>query len=429
MKIWPTTLALLLAAAPAGATDAFALHDGDRVVFYGDSITEQKFYTTIVEDYVATRFPGRAIDFVNAGWASDSVAGGFGGPIETRLARDVFAWKPTVVTVMLGMNDGKVKPWSDETAAAYEAGYKGILDALAARAPKARVTLLTPSPYDDVTRPADFPGGYNGVLLRFGDFVRGQAAARGHGVVDMNAPVVKLLGDARAIDPDLAKMLISDRVHPSQGAQWLMAAALLEGWHATPWVSRVELDAGRAPQVRDARQASVSGLTTQGAGLAWQQRDQALPMPVERTDARVKLALRASDVEARLNRQTLVVHGLAAGSWALKIDGQAVGRFPAAALDAGVELAGLETPMAKQALDIHALTLAHQTVRFSRWRGMEVAAAAWPSAERDRALAAGLALDADLLRRRRALAQPRPHRFELTPEGSAVRGPGMTTAS
>lgn len=28
---------------------AFYLHDDDRVVFYGDSITEQRYYTTLVE--------------------------------------------------------------------------------------------------------------------------------------------------------------------------------------------------------------------------------------------------------------------------------------------------------------------------------------------------------------------------------------------
>ena len=34
------------AAAKSGAAAGFALHDGDRVVFLGDSITEQRLYTT-----------------------------------------------------------------------------------------------------------------------------------------------------------------------------------------------------------------------------------------------------------------------------------------------------------------------------------------------------------------------------------------------
>ena len=53
--------ALCLLACSAGAARAegpFALRDGDRVVFYGDSITDQRLYTTFVETYVVTRFPG-----------------------------------------------------------------------------------------------------------------------------------------------------------------------------------------------------------------------------------------------------------------------------------------------------------------------------------------------------------------------------------
>src|SRR5439155_26558908 len=41
-----------VALARAGAQSDFYLHDGDRVVFYGDSITEQRLYPTFVETYV-----------------------------------------------------------------------------------------------------------------------------------------------------------------------------------------------------------------------------------------------------------------------------------------------------------------------------------------------------------------------------------------
>ena len=51
--------------------NGFYLKDGDRVVFYGDSITEQRYYTTFVETYVVTRWPEQNITFVNAGWGGD----------------------------------------------------------------------------------------------------------------------------------------------------------------------------------------------------------------------------------------------------------------------------------------------------------------------------------------------------------------------
>ncbi|MFL6466085.1 MAG: GDSL family lipase, partial [Bryobacteraceae bacterium] len=58
---------LLIVCSALGA-DSFYLKNGDRVVFYGDSITDQRLYTTFVEDYVVTRFPRRNIRFVHSGW-------------------------------------------------------------------------------------------------------------------------------------------------------------------------------------------------------------------------------------------------------------------------------------------------------------------------------------------------------------------------
>ena len=107
-----TQLFLILASvslASAQEKSGFYLKDGDRVVFYGDSITDQRLYTTFAETYVVTRFPRMNIFFVHSGWGGDRVSGGGGGPIDLRLKRDVFAYHPTVMTIMLGMNDGSYR--------------------------------------------------------------------------------------------------------------------------------------------------------------------------------------------------------------------------------------------------------------------------------------------------------------------------------
>src|ERR1700683_2295297 len=72
---------LVLAASAAGADQDFSLKDGDTVVFYGDSITDQRLYTTLAETYVVTRFPALHVRFVHSGWGGDKVTGGGGGPI------------------------------------------------------------------------------------------------------------------------------------------------------------------------------------------------------------------------------------------------------------------------------------------------------------------------------------------------------------
>ena len=97
-------LGLFLVSASAGETQRFHLHDGDTVVFFGDSITNQRLYSVFIETYVLPRFPRMRVNFVHSGRSGDPVTGGTGGPIDLRLDRDVFAYGATVITVMLGMN-------------------------------------------------------------------------------------------------------------------------------------------------------------------------------------------------------------------------------------------------------------------------------------------------------------------------------------
>src|SRR2546428_1208922 len=50
----------------------FFIKDGDRVVFLGDSITEQRLYTTYIEAYALTRHPNWKLSFRNVGWGGDT---------------------------------------------------------------------------------------------------------------------------------------------------------------------------------------------------------------------------------------------------------------------------------------------------------------------------------------------------------------------
>src|ERR1700733_4228867 len=147
------SLVLTLSLSIALAQSAFYLKDGDRVVFYGDSITDQRLYTTFAETYVLTRFPKMKVVFIHSGWGGDRVSGGGGGPIDLRLQRDVLAYHPTVMTIMLGMNDGRYvnhKPEDDEV---YYAGFRHLVDTVRQAEPNVRITAIEPSPFDDVTRP------------------------------------------------------------------------------------------------------------------------------------------------------------------------------------------------------------------------------------------------------------------------------------
>ena len=404
-------LLFVLAAGTARADD-FGLKDGDRVVFYGDSITDQRLYTTFAETFAVTRFPGRDVSFIHSGWGGDRVGGGGGGPIDRRLYRDVIAYRPTVVTVMLGMNDASYRPFEDKIFETYANGYKHLVAKLKEELPGVRLTLIEPSPYDDVTREPKFEGGYNAVLLRYGDFVKRLAGEQGSGFADLNTGVVDALKKAAAADKAGSEKLIADRVHPGPGGQLLMAGELLKAWRAPSVVSTVKIE-GREGKVIETANTEVSGFT-KGDGLSWTQLDAALPMPIDMKDPVVALAMASSDFIKSLNQQILAVALPEPAPCVLKIDGEEIGTFSREQLADGLNLATLNTPMARQAAEVHRLTLKHAAIHNKRWRDVQVPLQDEAGPALNKALAALDEVEAEVVQRQRAAAQPRPHRFELT---------------
>ena len=397
--------------------ESFALKDGDRVVFYGDSITDQRLYTTFTETYVLTRFPKLDVTFVHSGWGGDRVTGG-GGPIDVRLRRDVFAYKPTVVTIMLGMNDGSYRAFDETIFETYAKGYQHIIDSVKEALPGVRITAIEPSPFDDVTQPPRFEGGYNAVLARYSQFVKELADREKLSVADLNSPVVGALEKAKASDAELAKKIIPDRVHPGPGGHLLMATELLKSWQAPALVAAVEIDVS-GKTVVDARRTKVSNLKA-GTEITWTQLDEALPMPVDLNDPIVALAVKSSDFLQALDQETLKVTGLSAANFNLKIDGEEAGSFSREQLAEGINLATLPTPMAKQAAEVHKLTLHHNNIHFQRWREIQVPFAEDKTPKVQKAaqdlMAALDEEEADVVKKQRAAAQPRRHQFQLAPK-------------
>ena len=342
------------AACAQGTATGFALHDGDRVTFYGDSITEQREYTEDVEEYVLTRYPAWKVRFHNAGVGGDKVSGGWAGPVDLRLDRDVFAWRPDVITIMLGMNDFYYRPDQPGIFSSYTDGYKHLVNAMQKNNPQVRLTLIQPSPYDDVTRDPTIAGGLNAVLLKYSAFVVELARDRGAQLADFNSPLTAVLKAVNDETPALAQQVIPDRVHPQQGGHWVMATSLLRSWHASSLVTSVVIDAGVKPSAAVAN-TEVSDLTrAKGmitSKISWTQADRALPLPfaAPEVDPVLALVLKHSDVVATLDQETLRVKTLYPGEYDLLIDGRKAGRFTNDQLSTGINLATMETPMLDQA--------------------------------------------------------------------------------
>ena len=92
-----------LAAEPAttGPVMTGTLRAGDRVAICGDSITEQKNYSALIEEYLLACQPAAGVQAAQFGWGGETTWG-----FAPRMKQDVLWFHPTVATVNYGMNDG-----------------------------------------------------------------------------------------------------------------------------------------------------------------------------------------------------------------------------------------------------------------------------------------------------------------------------------
>ena len=376
-----------------GAKQRFFLRPCDRVCFYGDSITEQRFYPTDIETYVRTRFPNLHVRFVDSGVGGDRVTGGWAGSVSLRLKRDVFPFKPTVVTIMLGMNDAEYQPFNSHLFSIFCAGYRHIIHSLQRHLPGVRLVLLGTSPYDDITQKPKFPGGYNAVLTRYNDFVHHLAERHHFLFVDFNKPMVRVLKAAMRVNSKAAKEIIPGRIHPSVAGQLVMAQTLLQAWGAPALVTDVSIN-GAAANVMKSVNTVVRNLRALNGVLTWSQKDNSLPMPViglhekwplfpswniflppqpnpNYVDPTAALVDKLSGFTNRLDREMLSVKNLPQPNYKLYIDRCLIGTFSADELASGVNLSRYFTPMLRQAYRVSNIVWEKTQIRFLAWHGVQ----------------------------------------------------------
>lgn len=217
-------IASVLAVSIAALHAEFPIRDGDRVVFLGDSITEQRLYTTYIEAYVLSRHPDWKLSFRNVGWGGDTAwlrqrahpdenklyAAGEAeqqamveDSVGRGLARDVLPLKPTFVTVKFGMNDHSYQAFRPDIFKAYSRSQTQISKVLQQNG--ARVAFLTPQPIED-RRPDPDQDIRNQSLRKFSDGLREVAGRSGALFVDQFAPYMSAIpeGGGKELKPAVA---------------------------------------------------------------------------------------------------------------------------------------------------------------------------------------------------------------------------------
>jgi lysophospholipase L1-like esterase len=356
-------LAVFALAAVCGAAEpvlkSIELDAGDTLVFCGDSITHQCLYTQYVEDFFYTRYPERKIRFHNAGIGGDRAFDAL-----QRFDRDIAAYRPKYVTILLGMNDGSYLDFDRAIFDKYEADMTELLDKL--KEIGATAIVMTPTMFDHVndrarmaeeknnSRARERSPYYNAVLAFYGTWLREAAFQRGLGFVDTWGPLNGITLTQRKTDP--AFTFIPDSVHPAPDGQAVMAVAVIND--LTPErrsVSRItaSLAGGDRWSVR-AQGGSIENAAGTAEGLSFVFTAQALPwvLPPE-----ASAGFELTKAAHRLGNEQLQVAGLAPGKYEVRIDGAAIG--PAVshvALGFKLELqANSGTPQYQQALEVAVL--------------------------------------------------------------------------
>lgn len=352
---------------------AAVFQDGQKVCFYGDSITHGGRFHYMIYDYYLTRFPDANITFLNAGVAGDNA-----GAAMNRIEEDVFAKNPDVVVLMFGMNDVNRGQYVENPSESQLASQRYAIERYEKNMQKLARTLqerlnptfmfITPSPFDHTgvnDRNNNNPGCNDG-LGKCAEIVKRLAGEMAKNkdtgtvnVVDFHAPMTAFNAKMQANDPRYT-IVGPDRVHPQAQGHLMMAWLFLKTQGAPALVSDVvlnaEADAEKSATVERAENATVSELKKDANGkISCTILEKALPFPM---DAEAYPVLKELPIVEELNQETFAVKSLSAGNYELKIDGNAVGTYTAEELAQGVNLAmNPKTPQFQQAENVRKLGL------------------------------------------------------------------------
>ena len=333
------------------------LRPRDRVVFLGDSITEQQLYTNYVESYLAARYRELKLTFFNAGWGGDTAPGGV-----QRLDRDVLSLKPTVVTVCYGMNDGRYTTPTDEIRTTYVNGMRALVARL--KAAGVRVVLLTPGMVDETVAPNLAAVRYNDCGLRIlADEVLKLAAAESLPVGDLHKLMNEVDRRAKAADPKFC--MIPDSVHPDPAGQLVMAYGLLQALGVPPRRQEVVVDLGSG-RATASDGVKAGRLQRSEYGFGFNLNLDRLPLFIEPSARRVLPFL---PFQETFNELRLTVRGLPAARGCFRSDTMRSASITREEFAAGINLFGQwGIGPVRQAELAHRFTFEKDQMYFKAWR-------------------------------------------------------------
>lgn len=297
---------VLIGGLPLFAADnpALTLKQDDLWVMAGDSITAQRQHSNYIEAFYRTRYPNLNLRFRNSG-----IGGNQTSSILARFDYDVAAWKPSIVSIELGMND----VGAGDDPKRYIDGMRQLIQKI--RAIKATPVLISSSPVNDGSVTGDWKSDrcrridpYTVALKKLAEEEKAVMIDQYHALLDLwgknkrSAMPINLTGDA---------------VHPGPVGQYTMAGVILDQLQVDRDVSSATLSA--EGKVAASKRCKISDVTTDGGKLAFTRVDEVSSWPV---DPKAKAAADLLPDINQLSRWMLTVPNLTAGNYKVTINGK-----------------------------------------------------------------------------------------------------------
>jgi hypothetical protein len=241
----------------APETKRLLLRKGDRLAICGDSITEQKMYSRIMETYLTVCVPELEVTARQYGWSGEKTPG-----FVDRMGNDCLRFKPTIATTCYGMNDHGYRPFVSRIGKRYQTESECMVEEFKANG--CRVVLGSPGCVGKmpfwVTSAAGTVDDLNMNLCELRNIGIGVSRKEGAAFADVFRPMLITSYEGKKNYGPAYEIPGKDGVHPGWAGHLVMAYAFLKALGLDGDIGWIAVDlSGKRPVTVSAGHQLVSG--------------------------------------------------------------------------------------------------------------------------------------------------------------------------